>query len=250
MNLSRYNISLKYLGTLILTLLSFVTLGLKAVNAQERIESSNYRIQFPNLNSGAGIPTSSSYRLDTTLGQTAAGQFSSTGYKVKAGFQYIHSIIPFSFSISDIQKDFGAVLPTNPVTVTSTITVSSGGASGYQVKAAETYPLKTSDGLSTVVDTLCDTTCSESSAASWTSSTKYGFGFNMSGNDIPGDFVNSNYFRQFADLSNSETPQVIMSSSNVGSGRTSTISYKINISSTQPSGTYTNIIKFSAIPTY
>src|SRR3989339_560906 len=142
--------------------------------AQERIESPNYRIVFPNLNSGAGVPTSTNYNLNTTIGQTGPGEYSSTGYRVKAGFQYINSIIPFSFSISDIQKNFGTLTPDTPSTTTSTIIVSAGGAGGYSIKAYENNPLKTSDGSDTIIDTLCDTTCSETTAAAWTLGTKYG----------------------------------------------------------------------------
>ena len=68
--------------------------------AQAVINSPNYRIQFPNLNSGAGVPSSAGYQVSTTIGQTAAGLYSSSGYRVKSGFQYIHSVIPFSFSVS------------------------------------------------------------------------------------------------------------------------------------------------------
>lgn len=225
-------------------------LFISTTHAQERVESSNFRIEFPNLNSGAGIPSSSSYRLNTTLGQTGPGEYSSTGYRVKAGFQYINSIIPFSFSISDIQKNFGSLSPQTPITTTSTITVSAGGAGGYSVKASENNPLTTPDNLNAIVDTLCDTTCSETTAGSWTATNKYGFGFNMSGDDVPADFTNSNYYRQFADRSNSESEQVIMSSTNVGRSRTATITYKVNISDTQPSGSYKNIITFTAIPSY
>jgi hypothetical protein len=220
------------------------------VSAQERIESPNYRIIFPNLNSGAGIPSSSSYILDSTLGQTAPGPYSSSGYRVKAGFQYVHSIIPFSFSISDVAINFGTLAPNTPITDSSTITISAGGAGGYQVKASENNPLKTFDGANTIPDTLCDTTCSEILAASWTSSTKYGFGFNMSGDDIPADFTSTDYFRQFADRSLGESPSIIMSSNNIGRSRTATITYKVNTSNLQPAGTYRNIITFSAIPSY
>lgn len=220
------------------------------VLAQERVESANYRIIFPNFNSGAGIPTSTNFNLNTTIGQNAPGLYSSAGYRVKAGFQYIKSIIPFSFSISDIQKNFGTLTPNSPSTSSSTIIVSAGGAGGYSVKASENNPLKTADEVNTIIDTLCDTTCSETTAASWTSTTKYGFGFNMSGNDIPADFTNSNFFRQFSDRSNSEAPAVIMSSSNVGSSRTATITYKVNISEVQPAGIYKNVIMFTAIPSY
>lgn len=37
------------------------------ISAQERIESPNYRIIFPNFNSGAGIPSSDNYDLNTTI---------------------------------------------------------------------------------------------------------------------------------------------------------------------------------------
>lgn len=231
-------------------LTTFYILHSTVVSAQERVESANYRIIFPNFNSGAGIPTSSNFNLNTTIGQTAPGLYSSAGYRVKAGFQYINSIIPFSFSINDIQKNFGTLTPDSPSTTTSTLTVSTGGAGGYLIKASENHPMQTSDASDNIIDTLCDTTCSETTAASWTSSTKYGFGFNMSGDDVPVDFTNSNYYRQFADRSNSESQTTIMSSANVGSSRTATITYKVNISRVQPAGIYQNIIMFTAIPSY
>lgn len=218
------------------------------VLAQEKVESANYRIIFPNFNSGAGIPTSTNYNLNTTLGQTAPGLFTSAGYITKSGFQYIHSIIPFSFSVSDIQKNFGLLTPDTPSTMTSTLTVSAGGAGGYSVKASENKPL--TSGTDTIIDTLCDTSCSETAAAVWTSTTKYGFGFNMTGDDISTDFINNTYFRQFADRNSGETQKTIMSSVNVGRQRVATITYKANISGVQSAGIYQNVIMFTAIPGY
>ncbi len=233
-----------------LILIFFLCISIKSASAQERIESTNYRIVFPNFNSGAGIPTSTNYAINTTIGQTSAGLFSSAGYRTKAGFQYINSIIPFSFSISDIQINFGTLTPQTPSTNSSTITVSAGGAGGYVVKASENHPMQLADGSEDIIDTLCDTTCSETTADIWTSNSKYGFGFNMTGDDIPADFINSTYYRQFANRSLSESPSTIMGSVNVGRERTSTITYKVNISSVQPAGTYNNIISFLAIPSY
>ncbi len=219
--------------------------------AQSRIESNNYRIQFPNFNSGAGIPSSSGYKLDSTIGQGAAGLFSSSGYRVKSGFQYIHSIIPFSFSVSDIQINFGALTPNSFSTDSSSLTVSAGGAGGYSVTAAEKTPLKSLNDLNTIADTTCNAGgCTEVTAAVWNSTSAYGFGYNMAGDDVPAGFVDSTYFKQFADLSNSESPQTVMSSANVGTSRVATITYKINVSSVQPAGSYQNVILFTAVPAY
>lgn len=228
---------------------SYVFIG--SIFAQERINSDNFTIQFPNFNSGAGIPSSNNYLLDSTIGQGAPGLFSSAGYRVKSGFQYIHSIIPFSFSISDIQIAFGTLTPGTPSTDTSTLTISTGGAGGYSVKVSENNPLKTLNETSTIADTTCDgADCDESTSTVWSSNSIYGFGYNMSGDDVPTGFTDNTYFKQFADLSSAETPQAVMSSANVGSSRSATITYKVNVSDVQPSGTYQNIITFVAIPAY
>ncbi|MBL7036768.1 hypothetical protein ISR94_02910 [Candidatus Microgenomates bacterium] len=237
----------KILGIVVFLVLSVVG----DVLAQARINSDNFTIQFPNFNSGAGIPSSSNYLLDSTLGQGAPGLFSSAGYRVKSGFQYIHSIIPFSFSVSDIQIAFGTLTPDTPSTDTSTLTVSAGGASGYSVTAAENNPLKTFTGGNTIADTTCDgADCDESTATVWSSASIYGFGYNMSGDDVPAGFTDGTYYKQFSDLSLAETPETVMSSVNVGSARSSTIKYKVNVSDVQPGGTYQNIITFVAVPGY
>ena len=231
-------------------ILGSLSLLTEKVLAQATIESPNYKIQMPNFNSGAGIPSSSGYKLDTTIGQTAPGLYSSTGYLVRSGFQYIHSIIPFSFSMSNFLINFGTLIPGSPSTLTSTLIVSSGGAGGYRVTTRETGTLQTTGGQS-IPDTTCDSgTCSESLAGIWSQATTYGFGYNMSGNDIPADFADSTYFRHFANASLSQTDQTVMSSANVGRDRTATMTYKVNISGVQPAGIYQNRILFTAIPSF
>ena len=93
---------------------------------------------------------------------------------------------------------------------------------------------------------------SESNASAWIQDTIYGFGFNMQGDDIPTDFVDSTYFRQFADPTASppEEPQIVMSSSAVTRQSEATASYKLNISGTQAAGRYQNQIIYIATPIY
>jgi len=213
------------------------------------MQSDSYKILFGNFNITSGTKTSSSYTLTDTVGQTAAGEFNSTGYTVKAGFQYIYTLYDFSFSISDITIDFDTLTPGTPKTATNILTISAPGT-GYSITTLENHPLQTANN-DQISDTTCDdSSCSESSASPWTLATTYGFGFNISGNDVPLDFVDTTYFRQFADDSSGETPQVIMSSTQAGQNRTATVTYKVNIAGNQTAGDYSNYLTFIATPSY
>ena len=214
------------------------------------MDSSSYRLQFTNLNMTSGSKSSANYNILDTIGQTAPGEYSSSGYYVKAGFPYIKTIIPFSFTISDLSIDFGVLVPGAFSSQTNTLTISAGGAGGYSVTAFENHPLKLQASSTTIADTTCNSSCSETTADVWTSTSSYGFGYNMSGNDVPAAFIDSSYFKQFADDSTSEAAQVVMSSNNVGTSRIATVTYKVNVSSTQAAGDYENMITFTATPGY
>ncbi len=215
----------------------------------DTMESSKYRIQYTNTNITSGNKSSSNYKIADTVGQLAAGEFASSGYVVKAGFQYWHAIIPFRFAISSININLGTLTPQTAATGTTTLIVSFGGAGQYQVTAEELGPLATFAG-NQIPDTSCNSSCSETSAGVWTSSTAYGFGYNMSGNDIPADFVGSTYYRPFADRNASEVPAVVMSSTNVGTSRQSTVTFRTNISAIQQAGSYQTVVNFIATPSF
>lgn len=236
----------KYLLFLILIIL----LSASPVLAVHPMNSDSYQIDWPNLNMGAGLPDSGTYNLGVTTGQIAPGLYSSTGYKVRAGFQYIHSIIPFTFILDKIAVDFGSLTVGTPSTDTIGLEITCGSAGGYSVTVQENNPL-TSTAQSTIPDTTCDPgdTCDESDAGIWTLSTTYGFGYNMSGTDVPSEFSGGKY-KQYADISSAETPQAVMNGTNVGTGKTSTMTLKVNISGTQAAGIYENILTFIATPTY
>lgn len=216
------------------------------------MDSTRFRIESGNVNVGGKSGSSDNFDLSTTLGQTAAGQFSSTGYIVKAGFQYIYSIVPFSFSISSTSINLGSLQPGIPSTQNAVLTIDFGNSGSYQVTAEEIGKLRSSTGPS-IADTSCNggaETCSETTAKLWDSGSAYGFGYNMSGHDVPIDFSTSNHFRPFPDRSLSEAPAVIMTSSQVNTNRVSTIKFKTNISPLQEQGTYQTVINFVAMPSF
>jgi len=230
-----------------------IVLPLPKAAVASDMNSSLYQIKYGNVNFGSIDSTSTSYDLSTTNGQLAAKEFSSTGYIVKAGFQYWHSIIPFEFSISDTSIELGTITPQTPSTATTNLTVAFGGAGQYQVTAEEIGKLRTADSSNNIPDTVCNgggQTCSETSSNVWNSSTAYGFGYNMSGTGVPGDFTNATYFRPFPDSSVSESPAVVMSSSNITTSSQSTVTFKANISNIQTAGSYQTVIKFIATPSF
>ncbi|HVT00811.1 MAG TPA: hypothetical protein VHE53_01085 [Patescibacteria group bacterium] len=213
-----------------------------------------YKIQAGNFNSFSGKASGSGKNITFTSGQTAVGLYSKVGvnYKVRAGFQYIYSIIPFSFSISSVSINFGSLNPGEPISRTNTLTVSNGSAFGYQVTAAENHELLAPPSGQLIPNTTCDAgTCTNVTASAWTSPLTYGFGYrcdNISGTDCSTDFSNSTFYKQFSNLAHNQTPQVVMSSANVGRGRTTQITYKVNISATQAAGGYQNAIIYVATP--
>jgi hypothetical protein len=84
----------------------------------------------------------------------------------------------------------------------------------------------------------------------WSSPSAYGFGYSMSGNDIPADFTDSTYYRPFPGRTAAESPATVMSSTNIEKNRQSTVTFKTNISSIQPAGSYQTVINFVATPSY
>jgi len=216
----------------------------------DNMTSSTYRLWFGTLNITSGNKTSSTYRLTDTVGQTAPGQYGLTNNIVKAGFQYIYPLETFTFKISSQAINFGSLTIGEFATAQQMFEVTAIGAGGYTVKAYEDHPLKQTNGVAIIPDTTCDTSCSESTAGVWTDTSKFGFGYNMSGHDVPAAFTDSTYFKQFADMSNTESAQTIMSSTSVGTKRHATITYKLNISATQQTGNYETQIVYIAIPGY
>lgn len=232
-------------------LLFFLFFNKKNIIAQT-FDSSSYHIDFGNFNMTSGKKTSTNYTLTDTVGQNAPGQYDSTGYVLKAGFQYLYEKnIPISFKISDLDLNFGNLVPNIGSTVTNTITISTPTGHGYDILTLANHPLRALGSTSTIPDTKCDSgTCSESVSYIWNNSTTHGFGFNANGNGTSSYFTNSTYFRQFADNSIGETAKTIMSESSPVENHSALITYKINIDPNQPAGTYENSLNFIAVLKY
>src|ERR1035437_9696648 len=180
------NIKILKYWYLLVVLVLIGSIFVQSTNAQT-MSNGEYIIQMGNLNMSAGKPTNSSYKLLFTAGQTGPGLYSGTNYKVRAGFEYILSIIPFRFKVEGIFIDFGTVSPTIPVLRTSKLTVSNGSAFGYQVTASQNHNLRSDPSGTEIPATACDgPSCDPITAAPWSNSLTYGFGYrcdNVNGTD-------------------------------------------------------------------
>lgn len=243
--------SIKIEATLILL---YTLLGL-AKPLSAKMVSEDYELQMPNLNFSSGSMSSSGINLGFTGGQTASGEYSRDGYRLLAGFWYLKTIIPFTFTVSNQVVEFSSLSAGVPSDSTTTLSVSSGGTGGYQVTAQENHQLMVYSTGGLIADTTGDNgDITYSNAGAWENNTTYGFGYTLHGQDVPTPFPTAapanNYYKQFSDTSKGEDPEIVMHSDNVGKNRTATVTYKINVSFSQPAGRYHNVITYIATPTY
>jgi hypothetical protein len=235
----------------VLFFLSTGQLGMKA--SAETMSNDLYKIHGGNFNSISGnAKNNAGKKVSFTSGETAPGQDLGTNFKVNAGFQYIKGKNSFGFSISSSVINFGDLKPGEPITRTNRLTVSTGSSPGYQVIASEDHEPRVSASGPSIPDTTCDNgSCSETTPALWSSLLTYGFGYrceNLTGKDCNSDFLSQDMFKQFANTSKNEQPQQVMSGSSTNNRTESEITYKVNVSQSQPSGLYQNNILYIAIP--
>jgi hypothetical protein len=245
-------LTLKIFFLLILNAL-YLILNTQVVEAST-MSNDNWIIEMGSLNSGAGVASDSKNSLTSTIGQTAPGLYAGKNYNVKAGFSYIYPLnSSFSFSLEQTAIDFGLLSATNPVSRTSTITISNPSSPGYQVVAYEDHSLINGTNTS-IPNTTCDNgSCTATTAAPWTSTLTYGFGYrcdSISDITCSSTFSQADYYRQFADISQNESPQTIVIGKGAKPKRKAKITYKVNISGTQLPGVYSNAITYIAAPSY
>ncbi len=252
---SKCKVAKKALNFIIITLIfnfALLTLNLRHVSAFT-MSNDNYIIE-GDFNSGSGRASNNTHKITATIGGNAPGVYTGKNYKVTSGFDFgDRNVSQFTFSLSNALIDFGLLSPTNSVTRTSTITISS-TASGYQLVVYENHPLR-STANAVIPNTTCDNgSCTEITGAPWTNTLTYGFGYrcdNVAGTNCEASFAQADYFKQFTDYSKKQaSPQIVMKATAPNQKAKSEITYKVNISGTQRPGAYSNRITYLATPSF
>ncbi|OGD72397.1 hypothetical protein A3A84_01225 [Candidatus Collierbacteria bacterium RIFCSPLOWO2_01_FULL_50_23] len=247
-----YQLSRPIVAIGLIAVLAIVIFPIKTVQAAD-MSGSGYIIKMGTINIVSGTVGNSSVKLSTTVGQTVSGEFETTGYRLRSGFQHTATSEPFSFSLGTDAISLGSLIASTFGGANTTLTVGGAGVHGYSVKAIEDHSLQIGESQSTIPDTVCDPKekCTPNRASPWTSTISYGFGYNMSGDDVDqNDFTDSTYFRPFANNQSNQVPVTLMGKPGRTEKATATITFQANISPTQGNGTYENSIQFIALPSY
>lgn len=156
---------------------------------------------------------------------------------------------------------FGTVSSSNAFfTACQLLSISTNASAGYVMTASENQSLLA--GSTTLDDTLCDATCSETTGTAWATATNNGLGFwcqevtNTSCTDA-GDATTEH--RQFACTgadavcdpgTGVETAQNVMQTAVPADNDQGRVHYKLSVGATQPAGIYSNTVTYIATPTF
>lgn len=252
-------LSIRYLQNIrLLFLFILATLYLllnTAPAGAQTMSNKDYILKTQGLNAVSGVTSNTDYQLRSTVGELSPEVWEGVNFKVSAGFENAASTLPFSASLSSDLTDFGPLSPTNPIIRTVDLSVYSLSAYGYSVIASENHPLQSDPDASGAIipNTTCDNgECNHENAGVWTNPLSFGFGYrcdNLVGIDCDRSFSKPNFYKHFADASNSTPLQPVMAG--IGSkNKDVRLSYKVNISGNQIPVTYTNIVTYIAVPNF
>ncbi|MCD8484808.1 hypothetical protein LRY65_02590 [Candidatus Woesebacteria bacterium] len=235
----------------VLLLLGLGTPHLLKAQQTESMSSDSYIIQMGNFNTTSGEKSGGGYTVTDTVGQLAPGEYSSTGYKVFAGFQYIYAIPQFRFRITNLSMPLGELLYGSFAENSHQLIVTT-RSGGYTILTQAQHELRRPGGpsASAIAHTNCDTSCSIANAGVWTSAENDGFGYSVLGTHAASDFVDGTYFRPFADVEDGQSAQTIASHNTVVRDDTVTVVYRAAVSGLQAAGDYSTTVDFIAVPTY
>ncbi len=206
-------------------------------NSVSAMTSENYKINADDFGLGGNLGTSENYNLTDTIGEPIVGVGTSENYKSKAGFWYmVDSSI--SLSVDSATADLGNLTPGTPNEAQSTLTVTTDSWGGYDLYVEQNSSLTHTDTSTTIGDY----SCSIVSPCLWTG---IGLGFTIkSGTGVDSKWGTDPDFK-YAAFPLSAT--IFHEKLDYASGGDETIvGYKVDASSSQKSGSYSNIITFTA----
>ena len=202
------------------------------------MSSVNYKIDADVIGASGELGSSTSYKLNDTLGEPVIGIGSSSNYKLQQGFQYMINT-GISLTIDSDTKNLGLANPGSSVQGQSTLQVITDSWGGYDLLISENHSMLHTDAVTIIADYAC----AISEPCVWSGN---GFGFSViSGSNVEAKWgTNPNY--NYAAVPFLDT--VFHSKPGYASGEDETVvSYNVSPASAQKAGVYSNVILYTAL---
>ncbi len=232
--------------TIIICLFAYLFICLFPTHALgDTLSNGSYSINVGNIDTNPQ-PTQRPKQTSQVLGTSAPQPEFTTGPN------YTVNTSNDSLSINTSQNtiDYGILSSTNPVTRISNISFSN-SQFGAEILTYENRPLETIKN-DIIQNTSCDDgDCSSFTAAVWTNTLTYGFGYRCDSQDstlCDPQFANADYFKQYPEDSLDELAEPLLISNHSSHTNKAVVTYKVNIPGTQKPGAYYNSITYLAVP--
>ncbi len=209
--------------------------------ASARMESTTYQINADVISAGGSLGTSTNYTLNDTISENVIGTGASTNYILKDGFwQMVNTYV--QFNVDSALVDFGALTPGTPVTGQSALSVTTDAWNGYTISIEKDDAMRHTNA----VDTIADHNGNIAAPLAWSGANATGLGVTVaSGTNIDAKWGNGTMFAAIP----TNTPTVLHQKSGYRSPADVTVvGYRIDVPSTQRSGTYTTNLTFTVMP--
>lgn len=219
-------------------------------------ESTNYRITVDNFGFAGDDGTSENYGLQETIGEPIVGVGTSESYGTQSGFWYKENVL-MSVILDTTTEDLGTLIPGTPNTGETVVSVTTDCVAGYDLSVTQDSDMTHTDTVTTISGkTVWDQIANsgDGNAVAPYSGTGLGFGVVSStanknttwwGTGTTCDDANQKY-AGFPSTGASNNNIVEHNSYSLNATDT-TVCYKVDVPSTQKSGTYSNTITYTAI---
>lgn len=234
-----------------LIVFSCISVAGSVVNAQDPLDKPIMQLRIDDVQIGDIEPTASPDKppvFETLLSPQEQAAFQKNGYIIRTSYPGEFQPSSLQFSVSKSEAAFELVRTSQEAS--HTITVSAPSRYSYQVLAWQQQPLRTLLG-DEIPATKCNGTklpCSVTYAQEWPNTGSFGFGYRMEGASVPGDFLETDAFRPFADIKKKDPAATIMSGISVTGSQESIIRYRLIMPPSQTEGSYAGTTAIIAIP--
>ncbi|MBI5023234.1 MAG: hypothetical protein HZC05_03715, partial [Candidatus Magasanikbacteria bacterium] len=196
------------------------------------MSSENYNLSVDAISVGGDLGTSTNYQVSNTVGESPGihdTPSTSTNYIIEAGFQAAASGVVLSAALSTNSVSLGTLSTGAVSTASQTLTVTTNSPTGYTATIADDGNLRS--GANDIND-VSDGTVTAGSEE---------YGIRTSG--TAGQMNNS-------DTAITAVAQTVASTSTIATSEQTSIAYKVGVSASTESGTYSHTVTFTTTVNY